>query len=117
MPHHHDIDDDRILISSGLTLAEWREMPWWPNGTDARVAAGYTGHDQEITVNFEAYSFGECIPGPVGDVLSAALPEHWSVDNRDTRIEVHPSGRFAGGYTAEDIEVVNRALTTLGFNL
>ena len=109
------MDPDRILDVTGLTLAEWQEMPWWPNKTTARVGGGYAGHDREIVVNFDAYRFDEYIPGPVGDVLSATLPEHWVSDNRDTRVEIHPSGRFAGGFDESDMETVRQALTTLGF--
>ena len=107
---------DRVLAATGDTLAEWKSIPWWPNETEVRVAAGYAGHDREITVNFSAYDgYEEQIPHMVFDVIVALCPEGWFVENRGSRIELHPSGRFAGGYSDADIETAKAALSQAGF--
>jgi hypothetical protein len=110
-------DDDRVLDSTGLSLEEWQEMPWWPRGATTRVGAGYAGHDREIVVNFDDFWNEKLIPDPVFDVLAATLPGTWKVESRGTRIEVHPSGRFNGGYTDTDIELTEHTLTALGFTV
>jgi len=111
-------------VVAGMTLSEWLSMPWWPHGCEAQVMPGPGGHDREIVVNFgdaafdggdPGLNFRSRILGPVFDALVAALPREWSIDNRGTRIEVHPSGRFAGGFTADDVEIVRAATLKLGF--
>ena len=99
-----------------MTLAEWREMPWWPNGRGASIMAGFAGHDREIVVNIDGYDhpFERAIPQHFVAVLKGELPDHWFVESRSTRIEVHPSGAFAGGYDPADIETTKAALERVG---
>jgi hypothetical protein len=95
----------------------WRSLPWWPEGRAARVHAGLVGHDREIVVNIDGYGYGreeEFIPVDVSEVLKTLLPEGWMSENRGTRIEIHPSGHFAGGYSDGDVEEIKRALGELG---
>lgn len=99
-----------------MTLGEWRaQMPWWPNGTVARVAAGYAGHDREIVITFDVYDHENYVNDIVLEALITLLPDHWKIEDRGTRVEVHPTGRLFGGYTDEDIETVRRTLPELGF--
>jgi hypothetical protein len=102
----------------GMTLAEWREMPWWPNGRGASIMAGFAGHDREIVVNIDGWDSpleeGRHIPQHFCEIFKAELPPAWKVENRSTRIEVHPSGMFAGGYEPEDVETTRAALERVG---
>lgn len=101
----------------GFTLGEWRAMPWWPEGRAARVYPGMTGHDREIVVNIDGYGSGkdeEHIPGSFLDVLRHVAPSRWKMENRSTRIEVHPTGRLFGGYTATDVDLLMEALRRAG---
>jgi hypothetical protein len=104
--------DERLVY--GDTVTEWRTMPWWPNGYPARIFAGIAGHDRELVVNIDGYDHDEQIPEFVGLVLASLLPESWMLENRGTRIEVHPSGHFAGGFNDVDIPVLTTALVKLG---
>lgn len=103
-------------------IEEWRTMPWWPNGRDAKVTAGFAGHDREIVVNIDGYGLGntrdddDMIPSNLVSVLAAELPETWKIENRGSRIEIHPSGRYAGGFAPEDLSVVKDALERIGLN-
>ena len=92
----------------------------------AIVLAGHAGHDREITVTLDEYGYGyrydlgrnlESIPRHVEDEFVAALPAAWKIENRGTRLEVHPSGHFAGGYERADVEAVLAALVELGYEL
>lgn len=101
----------------GEPLSELKTLNWWPGGRDARVTAGFAGHDYEIVVNIDGYDSKEYIPAPVVSIFTASLPESWKVESRGTRIEVHPSGRFAGGYAPDDLPVVVDALKQMGLNI
>lgn len=97
----------------GLPLAEWRSMPWWPNGIRRRIDPGPPGHEREIVINLgdSRYTWDDPIPQIVVDVLTGLLPEGWTVDNRGTRIEVHPTGRRYQGFDATtDVPEIARAL-------
>jgi hypothetical protein len=96
---------------------EWLTMSWWPLGREATVMPGPVGHEQEIVVNIDGYDWDHHIPSFVVEVFAAQLPESWKVESRSTRIEVHPSGRFAGGYHEDDVHAVIRALLELGLNV
>lgn len=108
---------DRVKQETGLSLSEWREMPWWPNGMEARLNAGYAGHDREIVLVLDGYDYREMIPEVVADVIQELLPEGWMVENRGTRLEAHPSGHFAGGYSETDLPLARQALRSAGFSL
>jgi len=101
-------------------LAFWRSMPWWPEGREAHIYAGVVGHDREIVVNIEGYGHGRdevYIPTAIIDALKLVLPEGWKLENRGSRVEIHPSGRFAGGFSDADVDEVGRALGELGLVL
>jgi hypothetical protein len=82
--------------------------------TDARREAGWAGHDREIVVNIDGYDHGIPVPDYVFGALREALPESWYLENRGSRIEIHPSGRFAGGFHPDDVEAVKLALAEVG---
>lgn len=98
----------------GEPLSFWRSCSWWPEGREARVNGGYAGHDFELTVNVEGYEDDEKLPQAVTQVLEALLPDDWKVDDRGTRIEVHPTGTFAGGYTNFDVTLLRACLDAMG---
>lgn len=102
-----------------MTLDEYRTFPWWPNGRKVRVTAGFAGHDREIVVSIDGYGGSPLdestfIPSLLDECLAQELPDSWFIENRGTRIEVHPSGRFAGGYEPEHLDIVAEALEKLG---
>lgn len=107
---------ERVEQETGFSLAEWQEMSWWPRQTEARVNAGYAGHAREIVAILDAYDYKEMIPEVVAEVLSALLPAGWKVENRGTRLELHPSGHYNGGYTEADVQSAREALSTAGFS-
>ena len=88
---------------------------------DALVMWCYPGHDEEITVNFNGYGYGrneDVIPRSTEERLREELPETWKIENRGSRIEIHPSGRFAGGvHVPDDINAVTRALKNMGLSV
>lgn len=101
-------------------MAELRGLEWWPHGWDANIMLGPGGHDREIVVGFDGRY--EWHPGENNDInpliveaFAAQLPETWKVESRGTRIEVHPTGRFAGGFKPDDAHDVARALAEIGF--
>lgn len=98
-----------------MNVTELKILSWWPLHTEARIHAGQPGHEKEIVVNFSTYHQDNYINDLVYDAFVDELPESWKIENRSTRIEVHPSGRFFGGYCTDDIHAVKRALTQLGF--
>lgn len=101
----------------GIPLSEWRELQWWPEGHEAQILPGIAGHESEVCVNIDGYSYSvgdEPIPAQVFDVFKALLPDSWKVDNRGSRFEVHPSGRYNGGYDDLDIQAINSALRQMG---
>lgn len=101
-----------------IDLDEWRAWPWWPEGNEARVTAGFAGHEREIVVVIDPYTLGgENIPDLVVEAFKAQLPGSWFVEDRGTRIEVHPTGRFAGGFTDADVQTVAAALPALGLQV
>jgi hypothetical protein len=104
--------DDTMI--EGMTMADWRSMPWWPNDREARIEAGPVGHEHEIVVNIDGYWGSEYIPDVVGDVLAAILPEPWRLENRSTRIELHPTGRLFGGFAVGDTQIAASALQSMG---
>lgn len=102
----------------GMTLAQWRAIPWWPEGHEALLDAGYPGHDREITVNIDGFDgYHTQIPEDLVALLRQLLPETWKLENRGSRIEIHPSGRFAGGFEDADIDTVAAALPHLGLQV
>lgn len=102
-----------------IAAEEWLDMPWWPLGREARIHAGAVGHDREIVVNIDDYDhpFTSPIPDLFVEVFAAQLPDSWKVESRSTRIEIHPSGHFAGGFNADDVAAVARALNELGLDV
>lgn len=104
----------RVKARTGMSLSEWLIMPWWPRGEDARVVNGPPGHESEIVINYDC---PEDVRRPVAEVIIALLPHYWKVEDRGTRIEVHPSGRFAGGVAPGDINITETAVSGAGFVL
>jgi hypothetical protein len=101
----------RVTIM-GEALSVWQSAEWWPK-QGALVQAGPAGHDHEITVTLWDFDHTNQIPEIVELAVRQALPETWKIDNRGTRLEIHPSGRFAGGFCADDVAAVERALVEL----
>lgn len=105
----------------GAEMDTWRLFTWWPTGK-ATIHAGQPGHEREIVVNFDAYRGynvpqgepDEMIPDVVTEIFTALLPETWKVQSRGTRLEVHPSGHFAGGFDKLDVGDVETALRIMG---
>jgi hypothetical protein len=97
----------------GDPLSNWREIPWWPKG-DATLHLAAAGHDREIVVNIEGVDYYEPIPRPWFEFLVSLLPESWKLENRGTRIEIHPSGRLFNGFSDMDVSAVLAALDVLG---
>lgn len=90
----------------------------------AIVLAGHAGHDREITVTLEDYGHGPPLDRSLGPIpvlveheFVKSLPETWKIENRGSRLEVHPSGHFAGGFSAEDTATVLAALAALGYEV
>lgn len=108
------------IALAGMTLDEWRACEWWPNGKDARVEAGPVGHESELVVNIgelgEYDGWRNPLPRPVAEVFAALLPDVWKVQDRGSRIEVHPTGLLYGGFHAStDLPECERALREMGF--
>ena len=102
----------------GMTVGEWRAMAWWPESREALVMAGYPGHDHEITVNIDGYdAFDQHIPDQLVELLRLLLPETWKLENRGSRIELHPSGRLFGSFSPSDIDLVAQTLPELGLTV
>lgn len=101
----------------GVTLAEWRSSHWWPNGRAALILAGHPGHEREIVLSIEGYTHRDQIPDLVRAVLAALLPDGWKIENRGTRLELHPSGGFAGGYQPADVALVASAAEEIGLTV
>lgn len=100
-----------------MNLNEWKEMPWWPSGRSAGIRAGWAGHEREIVLSIDGYDHLEQIPAAVSEMLAAELSSSWLIENRGTRIEIHPSGRFAGGFQQGDAEAVTVAAKALGLTV
>lgn len=93
--------------------------------TTAMIRPGWTGHDREIVVNLgyrasgstevEEYSHDFPIPRMVETQIVNSLPDTWKIENRGSRIEIHPSGHFAGGFTEHDVFTVYAALIHLNY--
>jgi hypothetical protein len=100
-----------------IPLSEWQEMDWWPTGQETLVLAGHAGHDREITVTIDGFDYDNPIPKHFEFILKDHLPLTWYVENRGTRIELHPSGSFAGGYDLPDLDTTKQALEALGLRV
>ena len=101
-------------------LSEYKGYSWWPTGREATVRYGTAGHEHEFTVSIDGYSYyedEEPIPNDVAEELQRLLPG-MRVENRGSRIEVHPSGRLFTKVSAEEVESawsqLERALSELG---
>jgi hypothetical protein len=92
----------------------FQNAEWWPNGKASTIYAGIPGHDREIVINIDGYSVEEPIPELVAKAIANGLPESWKVENRGSRIEVHPSGSYNGGWNEQDIEATRIALVAIG---
>lgn len=82
-------------------LGEIKDWPWWP--TEARINAGYPGHDREIVAVLPEHDWHDPIPDIVVEALASQCPKGWKLDNRGTRIEVHPTGHRYSGFTNDDV--------------
>lgn len=100
----------RVMLG-GDELNVLTACEWWPR--EARINAGIPGHDREIVAVLEGYDWDAPIPEIVVDGVRTVLPASWMVENRGTRIEIHPTGRFAGGFTRENVAEVADALGKL----
>lgn len=81
----------------------------------ASIRPGWAGHDREICVNIGSDDYGEDINWADALEITEALPETWMIENRGTRLEVHPTGHFARGYTDEDVALLDETLQGLGY--
>jgi hypothetical protein len=99
-----------------LELSDVRTWPWWPDREEARISAGFTGHENEIVVTIDPWDdpFERPVPDLFVDFLASMLPETWKLQNRSTRIEIHPSGHFNGGWHVDDLHAVGSALADMG---
>ena len=107
------------ILIGGEPLSFWMtEMSWWPKDVGVVIHGGQAGHDREIVISFGGYYSWE---NPVNDLVLEAivksLPDSWKVESRGTRIEIHPSGHFAGGFSEADVATVVRALPPVGFRI
>jgi hypothetical protein len=100
-----------------IAIEEWRAMSWWPEGREASIYAGLTGHEGEIVVNIDGYDWDKPIPWGVVEVFEELLPETWKVESRGTRIEVHPAGHYNGGWDAFDVNAVTDVLREMGLRV
>lgn len=105
---------DPVLTATGLSLSEWKDMPWWVEPTGAIVIAGGGGHEREITVTL--HDLSEDVAPHAHAALIALCPDAWRVEDRGTRIEVHPTGRSYSGFTAEDVDAVTLVLVAFGLD-
>jgi hypothetical protein len=100
----------------GEPLSFWRSCSWWPpENTKATVTAGVPGHERELVVNLEGYDLDNRIPTAVFDILVDIMPQDWKFEYRGSRIECHPTGVFAGGFTQFDCDLLKASLFGLGF--
>jgi len=83
--------------------------------TTAIVRPGWAGHDREIVVNIEDHDHDNPIPREVEDRIRLYLPDEWKIENRGSRLEVHPTGHFAGGFSEHDVFILNAALVHLNY--
>jgi hypothetical protein len=83
--------------------------------TTAMVRWGWAGHDREIVINIENYDYENPIPREVETQIVNYLPDTWKIENRGSRIEVHPSGHFAGGFSDHDVFTIVAMLTHIGY--
>lgn len=89
----------------------------------ASIRPGWAGHDHEICVNFDDYGhFGQsgelrAIPRSLEGKVADELPESWRIDNRDSRLEINPSGHLYGGFDQLDVNAIVRALEYLGYEV
>lgn len=105
-------------MTSIANLDEFMDVPWWPRDREARVTEGPGGHEKELVLNIDGYDHNEFIPEDVVDVLRNLLPPTWYVESRGTRIEIHPSGVFAGGFTpVKDKALIEIALARMGLRV
>lgn len=105
-----------------LPLSFWQEADYWPHGAVVAIIAGGGGHEREITASFHDDDgmplfdgWNTRQPDWLVGLFISALPEGWTVDDRGSRIEMHPSGRRYGGFDKLDIAAVIRAAEELGF--
>lgn len=102
-------------------LTFWQGLAMWPHGASACIIPGGGGHEQEITLSFHddagepLFEWDKPIPDYLEGLVRSGLPETWRVDSRGTRLEIHPSGRFNGGFDELDVNAVERAVVELGF--
>ena len=89
----------------------------------ATIFAGQGGHEHELVVNLEGYghhgSRGDltAIPEAVEGAIADGLPESWKIDNRGSRLEIHPSGRRYAGWDDLDVAAVEACLQALGYTV
>lgn len=102
---------------------EMLEYPWWPTGRKATCSYGDAGHDMEFVVNIEGYGYGrdeQMIPSLVDEEL-AYLLDGMKLENRGSRIEIHPSGRLFTKVSDDEVEAVrvriHEALETIGLTV
>jgi len=100
-----------------ISLEDWQDTSWWAPADQrgARVTAGQAGHEHEIVVNFDFWYTDRFIPRIVEEFVQQEVPETWKVESRGTRLEVHPSGRYAGGWCEDDVKELKIILDDLGF--
>ncbi len=105
----------------GEPATYWQTMRTWPHNATAIIIPGGGGHEQEITLSFAdseggpVFDWDNSIPDFVEGLVRSALPETWRIDSRGTRLEIHPSGRFYGGFDDFDVAAVERVAVELGF--
>lgn len=110
-----------MLEWGGEPLTFWQDIAIsWPKGAHAVIIPGGGGHEREITLSFHdsdgmpLYDWDNDIPDFMVGLVQNGLPETWYVQSRGTRIEIHPSGRFSGGFDELDVNAVVRVVAELG---
>lgn len=103
-----------------MSLEEYKSYEWWPLGREATVLYGVAGHEREFTVSIAGYSYyedEEPIPQAVAEELALLLPGMY-LENRGSRIEVHPSGQLFKQVSPAEVEKafteLERALAEIG---
>lgn len=84
---------------------------------DCKVLAGVPGHENEIVVIFDvdSYDHRHFIPRGLCDQLIMRAPDDWLIENRGTRLEVHPRGQFS--WNSEDVDLVSSVISSLGWEV
>jgi hypothetical protein len=111
-----------MLEWGGLDLGFWRDTRFWPHNAVAVIIPGGAGHEQEITLSLHngdgpLYDFEQFQPDFLVGLITAVMPQGWKIDDRGTRLELHPSGRRYGGFDDFDVAAVERGLRELGFEV